>query len=203
MRHRRLFHPEGVLAEGTLERVAAPGEGLPIDSGDVIGRVSKGGGLPGALPDVAGVAWRMPLPAEATPWDVLLASTVRARLLLAPVTRWSGATFSSLMPFRYEGGVWWVRARLSTDIALRGLSLDLIRERINSTGVEFDVEQAAGVGDFLPLARLTLHTLAPNLGDVAFDPTVHSHPGVQLLPAWLTGFRRAAYRRSREGRDAK
>jgi len=30
MRHRRLFHPEGVLAEGTLERVAAPGEGLPI-----------------------------------------------------------------------------------------------------------------------------------------------------------------------------
>jgi hypothetical protein len=203
MRRRRLFHPVGVLAEGTLERLAAPGEGLPIDSGDVIGRVSKGGGLPGALPDVAGVAWRMPQPGEATPWDVLLASTVRARFLLAPVSRWSGATFSSLMPMGYQGGVWWVRARLSTDIAVRGLSLDLIRDRISSTGVEFDIEQAAGTGDFLPLAQLTLHTLAPNLGDVAFDPTVHSHPGVQLLPEWLTSFRRAAYRRSREGRNAE
>jgi hypothetical protein len=203
MRHRRLFHPVGLLAEGTLERLAAPGEGLPMHSGDVIVRVSKGGGLPGALPDVAGVAWRMPQPSEATPWDVLLATTVRARVVLAPVTRWSGATFSSLMPMRHKNGVWWVRARMSTDIALHGLSLDLIRDQISSTGVEFDIEQAAGIGNFLPLARLTLHTLAPNLGDVAFDPTVHSHPEVQLLPEWLTSFRRAAYRRSREGRDAE
>jgi hypothetical protein len=31
-----------------------------MKSCDVIGRVSKGVGLPGALPDIAGLVWRMP-----------------------------------------------------------------------------------------------------------------------------------------------
>src|SRR5436190_23127278 len=76
IRHGRLFHPTGVLANGTIERIAATGEGLPMVSGEVVGRVSKGVGLPGALPDIAGVAWRMPPPLPpSTPWDVLLAST--------------------------------------------------------------------------------------------------------------------------------
>ncbi|MGV0803944.1 phosphodiesterase, partial [Mycolicibacterium elephantis] len=69
---------------------------------DVVGRVSKGGGLPGPLPDVAGVAWRMPPPQDlhgCTPWDVLLASTLGgSRMVLSPIVRWHGATFSSLMP---------------------------------------------------------------------------------------------------------
>jgi hypothetical protein len=145
----------------------------------------------------------MPQPSAPTPWDVLLASTVRGRLLLAPVTSWTGATFSSLMPLRYKDGVWWLQARLTTPIDSPGLALEAIRSRIASTGVAFDIEQAAGTGGFLPLARLTLHTLATNLGDISFDPTVHSHPEVELMPGWLTGFRRAAYRRSRQGRDAE
>ena len=203
-RSRRLFHPVGVLAQGTLKRAATPGEGLPMTSGEVICRVSKAVGLRGARPDIAGVAWRIPAMSPAvTPWDVLLASTFRQRLLLAPVSKWSGATFTSLMPLRHQGGVWWVRARLATDIGFPGLSLDTIRDRIATTGVEFDIEQAAGAGAFRPLAQLSLHTLTPDIGDVAFDPTLHSHPDVELLPQWLTSFRRAAYRRSREGRDAE
>ncbi len=58
-----------------------------------------------------------------------------------------------------------------------GLSLDTVRDRIATTGVEFDIEQAAGTGRFRPLARLTLHTIATDVGDLAFDPTVHSHLG--------------------------
>ena len=39
-------------------------------SAEVVGRVSKGVGLPGALPDIAGVAWRMPAPLPpSTPWE--------------------------------------------------------------------------------------------------------------------------------------
>lgn len=125
-----------------------------MTSGDIVGRVSKGVGLPGALPDIAGLAWRMPPTSQgAPPWD--------------------------------------------------GLSLDTVRDRIATTGVEFDIEQAAGTGRFRPLARLTLHTVATDVGDLAFDPTVHSHPDVALSPGWLTGFRQAAYRRSREGREAE
>jgi hypothetical protein len=209
VRRRQLFHPDGVLAEGILERIAPPNEGLPMESCDVIGRVSKAVGLPGALPDVAGLAWRIPPPPDlrsCAPWDVLLASTLAGsagRVILRPLFSWSGATFSSLMPLRFKGGLWWVRARLVTEIDTTGLSLDTIRHQIASGGVEFDIEQAAGTGGFLPLARLTLRHLDPSRDDVAFDPTMHTDPEVQLAPRWLSNFRRAAYRRSREGRDAE
>jgi hypothetical protein len=200
VRNRRLFHPVGVLAEGTLERLAPRGEGLPIASGDVIGRVSKAIGLPGAVPDIAGLAWRMQ-PDGPAPWDVLLASTVRNRLLLAPVTRWTGLTLSSLMPFRHKGGVWWIRARLTTEINVPGLPLEAIRSHLRSTGVEFLVEQAAGTSAFLPLARVSFRE--PHKADIAFDPILNTISSVQPMPQWLTNFRRAAYRRSREGREAE
>lgn len=207
LRHRRFFHPDGVLAEGILERVAPPGEGLPMVSCVVVGRVSKGIGLPGGLPDVAGIAWRMPPHQDlrsCTPWDVLMASTIgNTRLVLAPVRKWSGATFSTLMPLRFNGGVWWVRARLVSHFDTPGLSLIGIRDQIDSGGVDFDIEQAAGTGQFLPLARLTFRHVDPSRDDVGFDPILHSDPEVTPVPAWLGDLRRAAYRRSREGRAAE
>jgi hypothetical protein len=107
------------------------------------------------------------------------------------------------MPLRFEGGVWWVRARVVTDIDTPGLSLDLVRDQISSAGIDFDIEQAAGIGEFLPLARLTLRIVDPSRDDIAFDPTLYSDPDVRLVPAWLGDFRRAAYRHSREGRGAE
>ncbi|HEX2284242.1 MAG TPA: phosphodiesterase [Mycobacterium sp.] len=205
IRNRRVFHPTGVVAEGILERIAPPDDGLPMLSCDVVGRVSKGIGLPGAWPDIAGLAWRMPPPPQlrsCTPWDVLLASTLGgSRVVLAPIRSWTGATFSSVMPLRFKGTAWWVRARLATDIGARGASLDAIKDHIDSAGIDFDIEQAAGAGRFRPLARLTLRHVDPSCDDVAFDPALHSDPEVELIPAWLGDFRRAAYRRSREGRE--
>ncbi|MGV0644757.1 phosphodiesterase [Mycolicibacterium sp. XJ879] len=207
IRGRRLFHPNGVMAEGLLERIAPDGEGLPMTSCDVIARVSKGIGLPGALPDVAGLAWRLPPPQDlhgCTPWDVLLASTVaNSRIVLSPVATWAGASFSSLMPLQYRDTAWWVRARLVTSLEGRGLSLDAIRDRISSDGLVFDIDQAPGTDGFRPLARLTLRHTDPSTDDIAFDPTLHSDPDVTLLPRWLGEFRRAAYQRSRQGRDAQ
>jgi hypothetical protein len=204
-RGRRLFHPVGVLAEGTLERTALDSEGLPMRSSDVIGRVSKGIGVPGGRPDIAGLAFRIPPPQDLRscgPWDVLLASTLaRNRFALAPVTSWSGATFSSLMPLRYRGRVWWLRARLATDIGSHDLALDSIESEINSEGIQFDIEQAEFRNEFRPLARLTLRNVDPSCDDIAFDPALHTDCDVQLLPRWLADFRRASYRRSRQGRD--
>jgi hypothetical protein len=208
VRRRQLFHPDGVLAEGILERTSPPDEGLPMDSCDVIGRISKAVGSPGALPDIAGLAWRIPPTPDLrspSPWDVLLASTLASsigRVVLRPLSSWSGATLSSLMPLRFKGRLWWVRARLVSDIDAPGLSLDIIRDQIASGGIEFDIEQAAGTGGFVPLAHLTLRHVDPSRDDVAFDPALHSDSEVELAPRWLGDFRRAAYRRSREGRDA-
>lgn len=207
VRRSRLFHPNGVLAEGILERLAPPDEGLPMQSCDVIARISKAIGLPGTLPDIVGLAWRIPPPQDlrsCMPWDVLLASTLaNSRIGLAPTRSWSRTTFSSLMPLRFDGGVWWVRARLATQIDQPGLALDTIKNQIDSGELDFDIEQARGTGGFSPLARLTLRHLDPSSDDIAFDPVLHSDEDVQLIPGWLAHFRRAAYRRSREGRDAE
>jgi hypothetical protein len=204
VRRNRLFHPDGVLAEGILERVAPPDEGLPMQSCDVVGRISKGIGMPGTLPDVAGLAWRIPPPQDlrsCLPWDVLLASTVaNSRIVLTPTRSWSKTTFSSIMPLRFRADAWWVRARLVTKIDEPGLSLDTIRNQIDSGAIDFDIEQAQGTGGFSPLARLSLRHLDPSNDDIAFDPVLHSDEDVRLVPGWLADFRRAAYRRSREGR---
>ena len=215
VRSRRLFHPVGVLASGRIERVAADGDGLPLPSGPVTARVSKALGVPGDLPDIAGLAWRMPSTGTASrPWDVLLAtaglgdaSVLANRLLLRPVTSWSNTRLSSLMPLRHDGDLWWVRARLTTEMPASGLSLDPVADRIAHGGLQFDIEQACGTGPFEPLARLDLNEVIPAAehpdDDVAFDPARNSAHGVELWPGWLRRVRRQAYDSSREGRDAQ
>ena len=77
-----------------------------------------------------------------------------------------------------------------------------MKDQIDSGEVDFDIEQAAGTGEFLPLARLTLRHVDPSRDDIGFGPVLHATPEVQLIPLWLSDFRRAAYRRSREGRGS-
>ena len=48
LRDKRFFHPTGVLCGGTVTRTAPAGEGLPLESGDVVG-VALGGGQACAL----------------------------------------------------------------------------------------------------------------------------------------------------------
>ncbi len=72
--------------------------------------------------------------------------------------------------------------------------------------VEFAIEQARGTGPFTTLATLSFDR---ELGrddpgcDQPFDPTVRSGTAISLLPRWLTTFRHAAYRNSRQGRGAE
>ena len=101
--------------------------------------------------------------------------------------------------------LFWVRARPQTSLG-PGLSVDAVRAAVRSGGVTFAVEQAQSTGPFTPLATVTFD---PELCgdepecDQPFDPTVRSGTAVRLLPGWLTAFRRAAYRNSREGRGAE
>lgn len=214
LRHRRLFHPIGIAARGAIERLAPPRHGLPVSGAQIVARVSKAIGAPGALPDAAGLAWRTPPAAfTPTPWDVLLVtaglgdgSLTADRMLLRPVLSWSSAVFSSLLPLEYDDGdhrsLWWVRARLITGIDGPGLSLNAIADHIRSEGVSFEVEQACGTGEFEPLARITLDELMPDGEDVSFDPVAHTLPGVRVWPGWLRDLRALAYRSSRVGRHA-
>lgn len=206
LRDKRFFHPTGVLCGGTVTRVAPDGDGLPIGSGEVIGRLSKGVGTPGSLPDFAGLAWRMEGDTDGPhPWDVLTVSST-ARVALRPVAAWPAAQYSTLMPLGYRGGVFWLRAQMRTPVDGDGLSLDVIRDRLGRDTIEFTLQQASGTGPFSDLATLTfdreLSGDEPGC-DTPFDPTVRSGTEVTLLPRWLTSFRRSAYRNSRAGRGAE
>ncbi|MCV7099691.1 phosphodiesterase [Mycobacterium palustre] len=209
LRGRRFFHPVGVLAKGSVERVAPASQGLPIPSSDVVARLSKAVGTPGALPDFIGLAFRVaPQQAGATPWDILLVSSgsgvLTRAVALRPTTSWTGQTLTSLMPLRYRGGIWWLRARTIGDVNGSGLALDGVRDAIARGGIEFAIDQARGRGDFTPLGRLRLTTaVGPDpTDDVSFDPVLNTPPGLSLAPGWLADLRARAYRRSREGRDA-
>ncbi|CAN5510809.1 hypothetical protein BH10ACT9_BH10ACT9_07480 [soil metagenome] len=202
-RQRRAFHPNGVLARGALERTAPFNKGLPIGTGDVVVRLSKGAGLPGDWPDFAGLAWRMDH--GCSPWDVLMVSagsSALGRIVLRPTTSWSQASFSTLMPLGYGGQMHWLRAQFTSAPENSGLSLDALSEHLQTHPIEMAIDQSDGLGEFAPLAVLSVTELLPESeqGDLALDPTVHSAPGVELLPGWLTALRRGAYRGSREGR---
>lgn len=207
VRQRRVFHPLGVLASGRIDRVAPPGQGLPVDSGDVLARTSKAIGTPGGLPDLLGLAWRMaPHGPSSTPWDVLMVSAgsgLLTRFALRPTRSWAGTTLSTLMPLRYREQSWWLRAEMTTKIG-KGMSLDVVRDGIDGGGVVFAIQEAQGSGPFEPLAELTLTTTIPTdqEHDVSFDPTRNTRRGVSLGPEWLTALRERAYLRSRHGREA-
>lgn len=206
IRRRRLFHPVGALAHGSMRRLAPPGEGPQLTLCEVVGRVSKGAGLPRGLPDVVGLAWRMPPPSSVfAPWDVLLASPgagTRSRCRVRPVISWSGVTLSSLMPLRCQDRNWWISARLVAALGKRGVRLGDVAAHISRGGMHFVIDQTCGTGEFRPLACLELTQLVPPNGhDIAFDPMTHRHTDVTLLPSRLTDPRRNAYQCSRQGRD--
>jgi len=194
------------MAHGVVQRTAPGGAGLPLPSGEVAVRISKGIGTPGDWPDIVGIAVKIPAQgADGTPWDILLASTHGGRLfgrfLLTPTTTWSDVVVSTLMPLRYRQQVWWLRAVLRGP-GVAGLDPQTIGSAIAAGGVYIELEQGAGSHDFAPLARIDLTPPRPDEHDLSFDPVRNTAAGVELTPDWLTGFRRAAYRRSRQGRGA-
>jgi hypothetical protein len=126
---------------------------------------------------------------------------VSGRLLLSPVTQWTGTTFSSLMPFRHDDGVWWLRARLTTEIDVAGLPLDAIRSPSGLDGGR--VRDRSGSGHRrLPAVGATEAAASARRRRLV-RPILHTDPSVRPLPQWLSDLRRAAYRRSREGRDTE
>src|SRR5262249_29632243 len=143
----------------------------------------------------------------ASPWDILLVSAgsgvLGRAVALRPATSWTGQTMTTLMPLRYRGSNWWLRARIVSKINGFGLSLDNMRERIEHGGVDVVLDQARGGADFQRLARLMLTSVVyPWPGeDVSFDPVTNTAPGLELYPGWLADLRARAYQRSRDGRD--
>ncbi|MEV1118084.1 hypothetical protein AB0I91_23725 [Actinosynnema sp. NPDC049800] len=185
-RDAKAFHPRGRWFDGTVTVTFDPGLPLPVGVTEVSGRLSKGAGTPGGLPDVLGLAFRLP-----GPWDVLL-STCVARVLPRPARTWTSARYGSITPFRWRDRLVWLAAvpdhlRLCS-AALAGLPGEL----------GFTLEIGA---PWRPVGRLVVRPLDVDRDLPALDPIRNRPPGLDLAPAALARARERAYRGSRRGRS--
>ncbi|WP_257226346.1 hypothetical protein [Rhodococcus opacus] len=202
----RVFHPRGLVATGHIELHT---RWWTLESGtttNVVARLSGGVGTPTGVPDVLGLALKIPLDPLDSEWDLLLASsgTSAAR----PAT----STPDGVRPARPAPT--WCPHR-STNRASgcctgrrpnspRGAGAPVLplRESIAVAPLRFRLELVSVTGSPVPAGQVTL-TRVQELPDDAqpiFDPVLHCPPWLALRPAWLAGVRVGAYRGSRRGR---
>ena len=204
------MHPRGVVFSAVLERTGNGGAdggpwGVPwldaVASDAAVVRLSRGAGLPAPLPDVLGLAIRLPT-GSTGPIDLLLSSTGRGRgTRLVPVLRRDAAAFySSVMGYRSDAGSLRIAALPETarvPSEPRPLARAVTRE-----GLAFRLAAARGAGPWLPFGRLVLGEAAEPLDPaLRFDAVLNPPPG--LVPDGpMARFRAPAYARARAASSA-
>jgi hypothetical protein len=204
----RPLHPHGVALAGTLTPVAGrAASGLAwLDALDlplaIDARLSRSVGLPAALPDVLGIALRLP-DGGGTAVDVLLASTglsPAGRFLLAPHRSVSGASLSTLMPYRGSDGPVLLSLVPDREPRLPASPADLGRA-LAARPLRLRLLHATPRGRWHVAARIELtHDAAGPLDTAArVDPVLAAPPGDTTYP-WTRRLRAPGYRIARAGR---
>ena len=181
------LHPEGVIVTGTLER-----RGSAVSSGsawldepgrdEVVARVSRAIGLPDAVPDIHGLAVRVPTPAGVG--DLLFASTgwgLLGRFVLTFGGGPESRPMTTLLPYRTAEGP-----------ALLG---------VRAYGAQvYEMSWCRPRGEWHAFAELRLSDdEAPNRG-MSFDPVRNQLPGLTQY-AWVRRLREPSYRTARKSRQ--
>lgn len=188
-RSRKPLHPHGDVVTGRLVR-SGRGEpaGVPwLDSpGDdeVLVRFSRAIGLPYALPDIHGIAVRIPVQDRFA--DLLLASTGLGRFTRFVLTVGydvGNRPLTTLLPYRGPNGPVLIAARAPDDHADPNLSFDLLWSR--------------GLGAWVPFGRLTVSEVAGPDPAISFDPVRNPLPGLAFYE-WVQRLREPAYDAARE-----
>jgi len=181
------LHPRGEVRPATITRLGSdPGCGVPwIDeagTGSGLVRLSRALGLPAMLPDVHGLALRVPLEPEGHA-DLLFNTTGVGRVsrfLLLPTWTPRTRTLTTLLPYRSPTGP----VLLATRPTLPG---------------RYDLSWARATGDWHRFAVLVLAPGDRHDAALSFDPVTHPLPG---LPGydWARRLRRPAYASARRAR---
>ena len=181
------LHPEGLLVRGRIYRHGlSPGTGVPWldDSGEdeVVVRLSRAIGLPGGLPDIHGLAVRIPLQ-DGEHGDLLFASTGWGRLsrfVLTASRSPQGRPMTTLLPYHAPRGPLLLGAR--------------------ADGAEtFELSCASAGGDWRPFADLRFSLAPSGDGPIDFDPVTNRLPGLEQYPS-VAALREPSYRRARASR---
>jgi hypothetical protein len=163
---------------------------------DAVVRLSRGAGLPSPLPDLLGLALRLPSD-SGSPIDLLLSTTGRGaitRLLPAP-RRDTAAVYSSIMGYRSDAGTLRIAA-LPEDDGVPSEPVPLA-EDVGREGLSFRLAVARGLGPWRPFGRLVLgEATGPLDPGIRFDAVLHPPPG--LVPDGpMARFRAPAYAKAR------
>jgi hypothetical protein len=185
------LHPRGAVLTGTLvRRGSRPSSGVPwLDAtgeDEVLVRWSRSAGLPAPLPDVFGLAVRVPAP-DGRVGDLLFSSVGRGpltRFLLVP-RRSPGVPLGTLLPYRTAAGPVLLRVEPADGEDLRRLELSW----------------AVGRGPWRPFAEIRLPEAPQSAGDapLSFDAVLHTVPGLEQYD-WVRRVREPSYRAARQRR---
>lgn len=190
---RKALHPRGRTTPGMLRRHGGSRSGVAwLDEAGadrVLVRLSRSAGLPRPLPDILGLAVRVPV--GAGHGDLLFASTGRGRLgrfLLRPAVRYESAAYTTLFPFRTAVGA-------------------VLLAAFPAGAGQFELAWSRLTGDWHVFATLALSPVDPVVPHqpVSFDPIVNTVSGLDSY-GWseqLRHFSYAAARRSRRSGDAQ
>jgi len=179
------LHPRGEVVVGRLQRhgLTAPTGVSWLDrpgEDEVLVRRSRAVGLPGAVPDVHGLAVRVPVGEQYA--DLLLASTGWGRVsrfVLTASRDPGGRPMTTLLPYRSPVGPLLIGAR-----ALGPEQLELAC--------------AVGAGEWQVFGLLGLEPLADD-PIVSFDPVRNRIPGLEQY-GWVLRLREPAYAAARGSR---
>ena len=188
-RSRKPLHPEGAVVTGGLLRTGGDGSaGVPWLDGrgddEVLVRISRAIGLPRALPDIHGIAVRIPLAGGFA--DLLLASTGLGRITRFVLTAGHDVRrrpLTTLLPYRGPRGPVLIGARARND------HLD--------PNPSFDLLWSTGLGAWVRFARLSVSDVAGPDDPVSFDPVLNPLPGLTFYP-WVRRLREPAYHAARD-----
>jgi hypothetical protein len=195
-RRKRIFHPRGVAFEGTV--TFHEGNPLPFEGAErALVRLSKAAGFPHGVPDLFGLAIKLPDAGQ----DLLLVTSGEdavTRHLLVPATGFFRRAYSTVLPYELRGDLVVFGARPDPPLVhATGQEMEDLAPLVASGRLRFDLTWGrAGTGEVEKIASLVLDR--PHDGDVAFNP-FNSHPS--LKPAGgLNRLRRESYERSRQAR---
>jgi hypothetical protein len=210
LRAAKPLHPRGVLLRAVVRRTG-PGPrgrtwGAPWldEEGEDHGvvRVSRSAGLVHPLPDVLGLALRLPGPEG--PSDLLLATVagegVPGRYVFAP-RREVSSTYGTVLPYSTPSGAVLLAARGSARRV--GSDLAALPAQLQEQPLLLTLLAAPPTGGWEPFGVLELGGAAAQEPDppLAFEPVTHPLPGLRLEGP-VARVRSVSYAAARWGRGA-
>lgn len=189
---RKPLHPVGDVVTGRLVRSGGhQSSGVPwLDqpgTDEVLVRFSRAIGLPHPLPDIFGIAIRVP--DGDRPADLLLATTGLGRLtrlLLTPATHPRARPFTTLLPYRGPQGPIFIAARPLADL-----------DGKDSESPAYELLWSSGLGGWVGFARLEVAGTSGPDPTISFDPVRNPLPGLGFY-GWVRRLREPAYRAARD-----